>query len=147
MKDKTSEDILFDNPIATYNTLIVCVGNTCRSVIMHSIMEEQKGVNNKIFSAGTKAKDKSIMKNTVEVLKKNNVKLAKNIPQKISDIEHSGDYDRLIVLDEGIKMTDLVGVSYRKLIRMDIHDPEYDDIEVYDKVFEEIKEQLTLLKK
>lgn len=133
-----NDDTLFNSPVATYNTAIVCIGNSCRSIIMHSLFEHLNITNHQYFSFGVKVKESSIMKNTKEVLLKNGISACKNVPQSFKDLQYTGYFDRLIILDKDISLRDLVGVEYKELIRLDIYDPEYEDKDFYQKTFDEL---------
>ena len=63
-----SEDELFASPVSTYKILVLCVGNTCRSIMYHSILKEQNRPNIEVFSAGFKAKKDSISEFTNQIL-------------------------------------------------------------------------------
>jgi protein-tyrosine-phosphatase len=120
----SDEDKLFYGPIATRKILIVCKGNTCRSVIFHSILKKEKRLlNTEVFSAGVDVKEIDMIDNTKKILNQHNTDIAKNKTNKIS--EYKDMYiDDLIVLDSSLKIPDYI--KTKRTIIFDIPDPDHD---------------------
>ena len=138
LTDISNEDRLFMSEVVGFNTLIVCIGNTCRSVILHSLLEHNKKSNHNYFSAGIFVKEKEILDNTKRVLFENAINPCKVIPQSIQDSKFNFTFDRVVILDKSIKIEDLSGISYKKLTRYDISDPEGEDLSFYQNTFSEL---------
>ena len=134
-----SEDILFYNPISTRKILIVCKGNTCRSIIFHTIMQEYKGVNTELFSAGIDVLNKNIEENTKKILENNNLNPIKTITNKIYEYKDIY-FDDLIIMEDKISIPEYI--NYKRMIRLNIEDPFDKDLIFYDKVFKEIKKEV-----
>lgn len=128
------------------NILFVCVGNTCRSIMIHSLYENIEGNNVSVFSAGIKAKRKEVSKNAKEILRMEGVTLSKDISEHVKDMDNGLVYDKLVILDRDIKISQIEGIVYRKLYRLDIEDPYDKDLDEYGKVYQKLKEELNTLK-
>lgn len=139
------EDKLFDSPIATRKVLIVCLGNTCRSIMFHSLLKELNGYkHSEIFSRGVEVKQNIIEENTIKVLNDNKINIIKDKPNSISDYEKIS-FDEIIVLDETINIEQLPYT--KKVNQMFFKDPYSSGIEEYEKVLNKMKKSIKDLKK
>ena len=135
-----SEDILFNSEVVPYRILVLCVGNTCRSIIYESILKERRRVNIEITSAGFKSKKREVSKNTKTILKEKEVKLSKERSQNIEEIRKDINYDEVIILDKRYSEKDIKGIKYNRLFIFDILDPFGKEEETYREVYQEIIE-------
>jgi len=140
IENLNSEDILFYNPISTRKILIVCKGNTCRSIMFHTIMEENKGVNSELFSAGVEVSSEIIEENTRITLNNNKLKPIKTTTNKIKEYRNFF-FDDVIVMESTILIPDYI--KYKRIIKLDIEVPFEKDISFYEKVFLKMKKEIT----
>ena len=131
----TNEDNLFFNPIATEDILIICKGNTCRSIICQSILMKKRKHSN-IFSAGTNVCQTNIEKETINLLKNKNIKISKKETESISKFKDKS-FDKIIILDKNIDKNNLP--EYGELIVYHITDPYKENEKIYLNVFNEIE--------
>jgi len=134
-----SEDELFNSSVVPYRILILCVGNTCRSIMYEAILKNQKRANVVIESAGFKAKEDYISENTKRILKENGLPLYNKKPTNIEEINKDITYDEVVILDSKYNQDNLNELKYRKVITHSVFDPEGENFETYEEVFKEIK--------
>jgi len=118
--------------------LIVCHGNTCRSIIAEAILLKNKP-KYEIYSVGTKAKGEEISKNTKKVLFENNLYSTKKYAEHIDKIKNIR-FNRVLILDDDIEINQNIkrNFTHKRMVQ----DPYGKELEVYRKVFQEIKEIL-----
>lgn len=134
-----NEDLLFDSEVITYKVLIVCLGNTCRSIIYHSLLSNLNKANYEIFSAGINSKNEEISEFTKKVLNENNIPIVKEKSNNIKEYKDIS-FDKIIVLDKTIKASDLMKT---KIIIYDLYDdPHNKNYNDYQNVFNIIEENI-----
>jgi len=134
--EMSDEDRLFYSPISTHKILIICKGNTCRSILFESVLiKKLKGGNYTIHSSGYDVKDEEISSNVINILNEKDIKASKLSPNSLSEHENKS-FDTIILLDNNI---DLLLIPESRVIREEfIKDPYGMEIEEYRKTFEEV---------
>ena len=137
-----SEDKLFASEVVPYKILVLCIGNTCRSVVYESLFNKiNKKPNMKIYSAGIRASGKKPSKKTLKVLLINKIPVNKNkISTKIEELKDNR-YDEVILLDNTIVFNSLDLIA-KKVKRYNLEDPYAKNLKAYKKTYKEIKKIL-----
>lgn len=144
IKMSKSEDELFSSSVVSYKVLILCKGNTCRSIVFHSIADSLKKANHEYFSAGINVIQEEIEENTIKALSKIIVEPIKTKTNKLSDYEDSElIFDEVILLDNSIDKKMLKNLQYRKITEMFLEDPYGKNLNDYIEVAKKIRNNLT----
>jgi protein-tyrosine-phosphatase len=142
-----SEDELFYSPISTYKTLIICKGNTCRSVMFQSYLKKIKP-KYEVFSAGVEIKEKRVEEKTLKTLLNNEIfpaKLKTESIEKFKEIK----FDKIFILDETIELNkkNFYLIREENIININFKDPYKLNEEEYNKVFKDIKKYIDTIYK
>ena len=124
-----SEDELFNSSVVPYKILVLCVGNTCRSIMYQSMYEQMyntKQFKNKyntvIYSGGFEVKEDNFSDESLSILKANDIPLSKQSPNSYLDYKDI-HFDEIILLDEKYNKDDLKDFSYKNLKTQHVRDP------------------------
>ena len=134
-----SEDELFMSSVVPYRILVLCIGNTCRSIMYEAIYKNKfkNKPNIEITSAGFNANEKSISQSAKHVLSKYNIPISKEIPTNTNSLNDL-IYDEIIVLDKNYGIIDLKAIKHKKASFYDIEDPKGKSIKVYEDVYSKL---------
>ena len=119
--------------------LILCTGNSCRSIISEALIN--KYLNNmRAYSAGVSAKG-VVNPNAKKVLEKENA-WSNDYHSKNLDKMLDTDFDLVVTVCDNAKESCPVFPNSTKVVHVGFEDPEGKEFEVFEKTLEEIKEKL-----
>jgi protein-tyrosine-phosphatase len=116
--------------------LIICIGNTCRSILFHSIIHSfsnKKFLNYDFYSCGVSVESSFVSSNTSLVLINNNIDIIKFRPQPITDF-FDVYFDDIIILDNTISLPSQI--QFKNFFYFNIDDPFDKDLQEYQKTFD-----------
>lgn len=134
-----SEDELFSSSVVPYRVLVLCVGNTCRSIIFEAILNSLNKANIDIYSAGFKVKEDFVNERTLYTLNKHNIPSVKEETTKIKSLDDVY-FDKVFILDKNYSSKDITDLNYNEVFSYNIDDPLNNGIEAYEEAFIEIEE-------
>jgi arsenate reductase len=121
------------------NVLILCTGNSCRSIIAEALInKELKGV--KAYSSGVKASGK-VNINAKKVLEEYNIWKDEYHSKTIEDIIHIS-YDLVITVCDNAKEVCPIFSSNTKIIHVGFEDPDGLDYNEFVNTYNLIKDEL-----
>ena len=121
------------------NVLILCTGNSCRSIIAEALInKELKGV--KAYSSGVKASGK-VNINAKKVLEEYNIWKDEYHSKTIEDIIHIS-YDLVITVCDNAKKVCPIFSSNTKIIHVGFEDPDGLDYNEFVNTYNLIKDEL-----
>jgi arsenate reductase len=121
------------------NVLILCTGNSCRSIIAEALInKELKGV--KAYSSGVKASGK-VNINAKKVLEEYNIWKDEYHSKIIEDIMHIS-YDLVITVCDNAKEVCPIFASNTKIIHVGFEDPDGLDYNEFINTYNLIKDEL-----
>ena len=123
------------------NVLILCTGNSCRSIIAEALVnKELDKYDIKAYSSGVKASGK-INPNAKKVLKDNNCWKEEYHSKAIEDIINI-DYDLIVTVCDNAKESCPVFPKKSKVIHIGFDDPDGKDYSEFIKTYQLIKDNL-----
>ncbi len=123
------------------NVLILCTGNSCRSIIAEALVnKELDKYDIKAYSSGVKASGK-INPNAKKVLKDNNCWKEEYHSKAIEDIINI-DYDLIVTVCDNAKESCPVFPKRSKVIHIGFDDPDGKDYSEFIKTYQLIKDNL-----
>ena len=122
------------------NVLILCTGNSCRSIIAEAVINKELGENIKAYSSGVKASGK-VNPNAKKILEQNNCwrdEYHSKVIDKVLDI----DFDLVVTVCDNAKESCPMFPKKAKIIHVGFEDPDGKAYEEFEKTFELIKKDL-----
>ena len=136
-----NEEELFNSSVVSHKTLIVCRGNTCRSILYESLLKNKKKANREYFSAGINVQQENIEEDTIKILNKNNIPISKYTPTDI-DVYRDKYFDEVIILDKDINITSL-DLNFKLAKRIIFKDPYGLSALIYENLFNKIRKSIS----
>ncbi len=119
------------------NILILCTGNSCRSIMAEALINKELGDNINAYSSGVKASGK-VNPNAKRVLEQNNCWNNKYHSKAIEDILDI-DYDLLITVCDNANESCPVFPKNIKIIHVGFEDPDGKEYKEFEKIFNLIR--------
>jgi arsenate reductase len=122
------------------NVLILCTGNSCRSIIAEALINKELGKNIKAYSSGVKASGK-VNPNAKKVLEQNNAwrdEYHSKVIDKVMDI----DYDLVVTVCDNAQESCPMFPGESEVIHVGFEDPDGKEFEEFEKTFKAIKDTL-----
>jgi len=121
------------------NILVLCTGNSCRSIIAQALINKYcKNV--KAYSAGVNASGK-VNKNAKKVLQENNCWDENYYSKNIDEVKNI-DFDLVITVCDNAKETCPTFPQKTKVLHIGFEDPDGKDYNQFVKTYNQIKEKL-----
>ncbi len=120
--------------------LILCTGNSCRSIMAEGLLNQQFNNLLEVKSAGTKPSGK-INANAKKILQQNNAWNDNFYSKNINDIFNI-DFDLVITVCDGAKETCPIFPKPVKKIHVGFEDPDGKDFAVFEELWLEMNERL-----
>jgi len=127
--------------------LILCTGNSCRSIIGEAVINKElgnKGI--KAFSAGSKPTGK-VNPNAIKVLKANSAWNSSYYSKSIDEIDKYAPFDLVITVCDNAKEACPMYHGAKKQLHLGFKDPDGKDYKSFEDTYNLIKEQLVDLVK
>ena len=121
------------------NILILCTGNSCRSIIAEALVNKELA-NTKCFSSGVKASGK-VNPNAKKVLEQNNC-WEDNYHSKVIEDVMDITFDLVVTVCDNAKESCPTFPQKTKVIHIGFTDPDGKDFEEFEKTYQEIKNTL-----
>ncbi len=121
------------------NILILCTGNSCRSIIAEALINKELGDGLKAYSSGVKASGK-VNPNAKRVLEQNNC-WNDNYHSKVIEEVLDVDYDLVVTVCDNAKESCPISPKNTKIIHVGFEDPdgkEYAEFETTYNLIEDI---------
>ena len=122
------------------NILILCTGNSCRSIIAEALINKELGDNINAYSSGVKASGK-VNPNAKRVLEQNNCWNNKYHSKAIEDILDI-DYDLVITVCDNANESCPIFPKSTKIIHVGFEDPDGKEFDEFVKTYHQIKDKL-----
>ncbi len=122
------------------NVLILCTGNSCRSIIAEALINKKLGNHIKAYSSGVKASGK-VNPNAKKVLKQNNCWKDEYHSKVIEDVLNL-NYDLVVTVCDNANESCPIFPQNTKVIHVGFEDPDGKTFEEFIKTYNLIKENL-----
>ncbi len=122
------------------NVLILCTGNSCRSIIAEALINKELGDDIKAYSSGVKASGK-VNPNAKKVLEENNCWENEYHSKVIEDVL-SINYDLVVTVCDNANESCPVFPKNTKIIHIGFEDPDGKEFEEFEKTYQLIKKDL-----
>ena len=120
--------------------LILCTGNSCRSIIAEAIINKELGDDIKAYSSGVKASGK-VNPNAKKVLEQNNA-WDNNYHSKVIEDVLDINYDLVITVCDNAKESCPIFPKQSKVIHIGFEDPDGKEFDEFVKTYNLIKNNL-----
>jgi len=120
--------------------LILCTGNSCRSIIAEAIINKELGDDIKAYSSGVKASGK-VNPNAKKVLEQNNA-WDNNYHSKVIEDVLDINYDLVITVCDNAKKSCPIFPKQSKVIHIGFEDPDGKEFNEFVKTYNLIKNNL-----
>ena len=120
--------------------LILCTGNSCRSIIAEALINKELGDNIKAYSSGVKASGK-VNPNAKKILEQNNCWKDEYHSKVIEDVLHI-NYDLVVTVCDNANESCPVFPQNTKIIHIGFEDPDGKEFDQFIKTYNLIKENL-----
>ncbi len=122
--------------------LILCTGNSCRSIIAEALVNRYLGPKGiKAFSAGSKPSGR-VNPNAVKVLEKEGAWSEEYHSKSIDEISAEGPFDLVVTVCDNAKESCPVFPASVKTLHVGFEDPDGKGYEAFEKTKDMIKERL-----
>jgi len=122
------------------NILILCTGNSCRSIIAEALINKELSPFIKAYSSGVKASGK-VNSNAKKVLEQNNCWDDSYHSKVIEDILHI-KFDLVVTVCDNAKESCPIFPKNTKVIHIGFEDPDGKEYDEFIKTYQEIEEKL-----
>ncbi len=122
------------------NVLILCTGNSCRSIIAEALINKELGEKIKAYSSGVKASG-MVNPNAKKILKLNDCWLDEYHSKVIEDVLDI-DYDLVVTVCDNANESCPIFPKNTKVIHVGFEDPHGKDFEEFTKTYNLIKQNL-----
>ena len=122
------------------NVLILCTGNSCRSIIAEALINKELGENISCYSSGVKASGK-VNLNAKKILQLNDCwrdEYHSKVIEEVLDI----NYDLVITVCDNANESCPIFPKNSEVIHVGFEDPDGKEFEEFDKTYQEIKSRL-----
>lgn len=119
------------------NVLILCTGNSCRSIIAEALINKELGKDIKAYSSGVKASGR-VNPNAKKVLEQNNCWKDKYHSKVIDDILNI-DYDLVVTVCDNANESCPIFPKNTKVIHVGFEDPDGKEYKAFEKTYQDIK--------
>jgi len=122
------------------NILILCTGNSCRSIIAEALINKELSPSIKAYSSGVKASGK-VNSNAKKVLEQNNCWDDSYHSKVIEDILHI-QFDLVVTVCDNAKESCPIFPKNTKVIHIGFEDPDGKEYDEFIKTYREIEDKL-----
>ncbi len=122
------------------NVLILCTGNSCRSIIAEALINKEFNKTIKAYSSGVKASGK-VNPNAKKILKENDCWNDEYHSKVIEDVL-SIEYDLVVTVCDNAKESCPIFPNNTKVIHVGFEDPDGKKFEYFSKTYSDIKKIL-----
>jgi len=122
------------------NVLILCTGNSCRSIIAEALINKELGDSIKAYSSGVKASGK-VNPNAKKILEQNNCwkdEYHSKVIEEVLDI----NYDLVVTVCDNANESCPIFPKNTKVTHVGFEDPDGKEFEEFEKTFYLIKDTL-----
>ncbi len=122
------------------NVLILCTGNSCRSIIAEALINKELGNDINCFSSGVKASGK-VNPNARKILELNNC-WSDNYHSKVIEDVLNLNYDLVVTVCDNANESCPLFPNNTKVIHIGFEDPDGKEFIEFEKTYQEIKFKL-----
>ena len=122
------------------NVLILCTGNSCRSIIAEALINKELGDNIKAYSSGVKASGK-VNPNAKKILEQNNCWKNEYHSKIIEDVLHI-NYDLVVTVCDNANESCPIFPQNTKVIHVGFEDPDGKEFDEFIKTYNLIEQNL-----
>lgn len=123
------------------NVLILCTGNSCRSIMAEAILNEDLAECVKAYSAGVEAKG-AVNPNALQVMKNRELSQKEFSSINIDQLPKDVSFDLVVTVCDHAKETCPMFPGKAKTIHVGFEDPDGAGLEEFEKTFDLIREEL-----
>ena len=122
------------------NVLILCTGNSCRSIIAEALINKEFETTIQAYSSGVKASGR-VNPNAIRVLEQNDCWKEEYHSKVIEDVLNI-NYDLVVTVCDNAKESCPIFPNISKVIHIGFEDPDGKEFIEFEKTYNEIKEVL-----
>ena len=120
--------------------LILCTGNSCRSIIAEALINDELGEKAKVFSSGVEASGQ-VNPTAKKILKINNIWRQEYHSKKLDTMLHI-DFDIVVTVCDHASQKCPIFAGKARIVHQGFDDPHGGDFEAFELCYNQIKSQL-----